>query len=353
MKADPACSESPDEQWMHYALRLAQRGVGTTSPNPSVGAVIVRDGLILGEGYHERAGEPHAERRALQDARSRGNTDKLAGATIYITLEPCSSHGRTPPCTDAILEAGIRRVVYGTVDPDKRHRGRADALLQAAGVQVQGGVAKDACDAFLRPWAHAVGQGMPWVTAKIASTLDGRLVRRQERWLSCEESLVYAHELRAQSDAILVGGETVRADRPSLTIRKLRAPLPLCKEQPWRIVLTRHRDSLPKDAPLFTDSYAHRTLVYEQVEDLPALLRELYSRYGVVRLMLECGGRLLRSFLEQGLVNEWVQIVTPFLGGGEQLLLPGHYLPTEFCLAYDKPVCCGRDVILRGLLTSS
>ena len=337
-----------DEQWMQHALQLSQRGVGTTSPNPSVGAVIVKNGQLLGEGYHEKAGEAHAERRAIQDALQKGNAEQLKGATIYVTLEPCSSYGRTPPCTEAILSAGISRVVYGSVDPDKRHRGRADALLRAAGVEVQGRVAEAACRAFLEPWAHTVEYGMPWVTAKIATTLDGRIVRQQERWLSCEASLSFAHELRAQSDAILVGGETVRADLPSLTIRKLRSPLPPCKEQPWRIVLTRHRESLPLAAPLFADAYSHRTLVYENVEDMRSMLRELYNRYGVVRLMLECGGNLLRVFLEQNLVNEWVQVVTPYLSGGERLMLPGAYLPCELRLHSLSSVPCGQDIILRG-----
>lgn len=335
-----------DEQMMQRALELAQLGVGTTSPNPPVGAVIVKEGRIIGEGYHERAGEAHAERRAIQNARERGHAAALAGATLYVTLEPCSSYGRTPPCTEAILEAGISRVVYGAVDPDKRHRGRADALLQAGGVEVQGRVAEEACRAFLRPWLHTVEQGYPWVTAKIATTLDGRITRRAERWLSSDEALAYAHRLRAESDAILVGGNTVRCDMPALTIR--RHPVPACKKQPWRIVLTRDRKSLPAGAPLFTDAHAERTLVYENVSDLKQLLRELHEQRGVTRLMLECGGKLIRSFLEQGLVHEWVQIVTPYISGGDDLLLPGEWLPRECRLSSLTVRSLGRDTVLRG-----
>lgn len=342
---------SPDELWMMRALELAQKGVGTTSPNPPVGAVIVKNGQILGEGYHERAGELHAERRAIQDALERGHRSELAGSTIYVTLEPCSSHGRTPPCTDAVLERGIARVVYGAVDPDKRHRGRADALLEAEGVQVQGRVAEEACRAFLRPWIHAVENKRPWVTAKIAATLDGRIVRQKERWLSSEESLSYAHQLRAESDGILVGGNTVRTDHPALTIRRPMRPVPECKKQPWRIVLTRSEATLPREIALFTDSYADRTLVFRDVENLGSMLESLFSEYGIIRLMLECGGNLLRSFLEQGLVDEWVQIITPFLSGGEQMLLPGDYMPVERQLADAETFSCGRDIILRGLLT--
>lgn len=342
---------TPDETWMMQALTLAKKGIGTTSPNPPVGAIIVKDGTILGEGYHERAGELHAERRAIQNALERGNREKLPGSTIYVTLEPCSSHGKTPPCTDAILEWGISRVVYGAVDPDKRHRGRADALLSSMGVCVQGRVAEEACKAFLRPWMHAVENGRPWVTAKIAATLDGRIVRQRERWLSSEESLCYAHQLRAESDAILVGGNTVRKDNPALTIRRSLFPVPECKQQPWRIVLTRNKDSLPLESTLFTDSFSARTLVFQDADNLQDLLHMLYREYGIIRLMLECGGNLLRSFLEQGLVNEWVQIITPYLSGGEQWLLPGDYMPVERQLARKEVFPCGQDVILRGLLT--
>lgn len=340
-----------DSKWMQKALILAQKGIGTTSPNPPVGAVIVKDGRVLGEGYHERAGEAHAERRAISHAREQGYTDELRGATLYVTLEPCTSYGRTPPCTEAILESGIGKVIYGCVDPDKRHRGRADALLSSHGVQVKGRVCEEACRHLLEPWMHAVEFKRPWVTAKIAATLDGRIVRKGSRWLSSESSLSYAHQLRSESDAILLGGHTVRTDNPSLTIRKPINSVPDCKEQPWRIVLTRHRNKLPTNYALFSDKYADRTLIYEDVDDLTCVLEELYSRYGIVRLMLECGGNLLRVFLEQGLVNEWVQIVTPFISGGTSMLLPGDYLNSEKFLDNAEVIPCGRDIIFRGKIT--
>lgn len=342
---------SRDEAWMHRALTLAQKGVGTTSPNPPVGAIIVKNGRVLGEGYHAKAGRPHAEREAIRHAKEQGNAGELAGSTLYVTLEPCSSHGKTPPCTDAILEEGISRVVYGAVDPDKRHRGRADELLRAEGVQVQGRVAEEACRAFLEPWAHAITKGRPWVTAKIATTMDGRIARKTERWLSSEESLRYAHQLRLESDAILVGGQTVRCDLPALTIRKPLSAIPIIKEQPWRIVMTNDRSKLPLNAPLFTDENAERTIVYERVEDMESMLEELHSRLGVVRLMLECGGNLLKKFLEKGLVNEWVQVITPYLSGGETMLIPGGYMPEERQLKSISSVTCGKDVVLRGILT--
>lgn len=339
-----------DVVFMTRALQLARRGLGTTAPNPAVGAVIVRDGVILGEGYHEKAGEPHAERRALADAVARGNGALLPGSAIYVTLEPCSSYGRTPPCTEGIIAAGIAEVVYGSTDPDERHRGRADAVLAAAGVRVRSGVLKEACDTHLRPWMFAVRNHRPWVLAKVACTMDARLTRRADRWLSGEESLCYAHRLRLESDAVLIGGNTLRWDNPSLTVRTPGVPIPAVKQQPLRVVLTRNRSALPADAAVFTDAHAGRTLVFENVDDLPALLSRLYCEHGVVQLMTECGGRLLRQFLESGLINEWVQVQTPWFSGGAEELLPGAFLTSERRLVAPSYLPSGRDLIIRGLI---
>lgn len=341
--------EERDTEWMLRAVELSRKGVGTTSPNPPVGAVIVKDGSILGEGWHERAGEAHAERRAIADAIARGQGANLPGSTIYVTLEPCSSHGKTPPCTDAVIENGITRVVYGMVDPDSRHRGRADALLQSAGIAVQGGVCEEACREVLRPWLFATEHGRPWVVAKVACTLDAKMVRRSERWISDPEALRHAHQLRAASDAILVGGETVRRDNPALTIRTpLTAPSER-KEQPWRIVMTRHRAGLPAGATLFTDEHSARTLVLENVEDYPAMLQRLYAEHGIITLMLECGGNLLRKFLNRGLVNEWVQDIAPILSGGATQVVPGDFLVRELHLEHTTFTRAGKDLIIRGI----
>ncbi len=350
-ETNPAPFSKADRHWMGRALELASLGLGTTSPNPPVGAVIVNQGQLVGEGYHEKAGELHAERRALADACARGRAELLPGATIYITLEPCSSYGRTPPCTEAILQAGIARVVYGAVDPDTRHRGRADALLRAAGIQVQQGLCEAECLHLLRPWLYALQHARPWVTAKIATTLDGRICRQHERWLSSPESLRYAHQMRLESDAILVGGGTVRADNPALTIRNPLGVIPACKEQPWRIVLTHERSRLPADCKLLVDEHAGRTLVREHVGDLrQELLEPLYREHGIVRLMLECGGGLLRRFVQEGLINEWVQVITPTLGGGEALAIPGDYLSEERHWQREEILPSGADVILRGII---
>lgn len=339
-----------DTEWMLKAVEHSRKGVGTTSPNPPVGAVIVKDGSIIGEGWHEKAGEAHAERRAIADALAKGQGGHLPGSTIYVTLEPCSSHGKTPPCTAAIIEHGISRVVYGMVDPDARHRGKADAILKAAGIEVQGGLCAEECHEVLRPWLFATEQGRPWVVAKVASTLDAKMVRQSERWISDPEALKHAHQLRLESDAILVGGETVRRDNPALTIRTpLTAPSER-KEQPWRIVMTKRRDTLPTDAKVFTDEHRTRTLVFENVKDYPEMLQRLYKEQGIITLMLECGGTLLREFLDRGLVNEWMQDIAPILSGGEAQAVPGNFLSQELHLEHPTFTQAGKDLIIRGIL---
>lgn len=335
---------------MTRALELAHKGLGTTSPNPPVGAVVVKDGVLLGEGWHERAGELHAERRALNHARLRGHSDSLRGATMYVTLEPCSSYGRTPPCTEAIIEAGIARVVYGSVDPDERHSGRADGILRAAGIEVCSECCATACDLFLRPWAWSVQHRMPWVKAKVASTMDGRMTRAGLKWLSCGESVRFAHQMRLESDAILVGGNTLRTDNPALTIRHPYREIPIIKQQPWRVVMTRDSSTLPEEAKVFTDKDRERTIILEDVGNLSAMLHTLYESRGVVNLMLECGGNLLRTFLEEGLVNEWVQIVTPQISGGPDLVVPGYYLPEERFFEQEELIPSGKDIIVRGII---
>ena len=337
---------SEQAAWMREALTEGYKGFGTTSPNPPVGAVLVREGRIIGRGYHHEAGKPHAERMALADARERGESP--LGADLYVTLEPCSTVGRTPACTDAIIEAGIRRVFYACVDPNARHRGRADALLRAAGIEVHAGLEAAACGVLLRPWAYAMEHGRPWVVAKLATTLDGSMTRRGSAWLSNEESLRYAHDLRLRSDAILVGGHTVRTDNPRLTIRNPHLPIPPEKKQPLRVVLT--GQGIPADCCLLTDEYRERTLVFSGAVRLGELLERLYREHGVVQLMLECGPRLLRRFLEQGMVQEWVQNITPYVSGGCDTVAGGDFLPRELRLVDKQVVDCGSDIILQGLL---
>ena len=188
-----------------------------------VGAVLVKGGRIIGRGWHHRAGEPHAEIEALRDAQKRGHTVK--GATLYVTLEPCSTHGRTPPCTDAILAAGIRRVVAGAIDPNPRHRGRAFKILHRAGLAVTQGVMAEECARLNEAFNHWIVRRTPFVTVKAGMTLDGKIATAagESRWITGEQARAYGMKLRQGADAILVGINTVLADNPSLTVRKARA----------------------------------------------------------------------------------------------------------------------------------
>lgn len=219
----PARFTAADRRYMLRALALAARAGYRTHPNPQVGCVIVRDGKVVGQGYHRRRGEPHAEVLALREA-----GEAARGATVYVTLEPCAHHGLTPPCADALVAAGVSRVVAAMVDPDPRVRGRGLDRLRRAGVQVDVGLLEDMARALNRPWLHWKVTGRPYVLLKGAASLDGRIATRtgESRWISGESSRAAAHQLRDHSDAILVGVGTVLADDPQLTARP-REPGPL------------------------------------------------------------------------------------------------------------------------------
>jgi len=203
--------------YMRLALSLARRGYGCTSPNPMVGAVLVKHGQVLGRGWHHRAGEPHAEIEALHDARP----DAARGSTLYVTLEPCCTHGRTPPCTDAILAAGIKRVVVGATDPNPHHSGKAFALLRHAGVEVTQGVLAEDCARLNEAFNHWIVHRTPLVTVKAAMTLDGKIAAAsgESKWITGKRARAYGMKLRQGADAILVGINTILADNPALTPR--------------------------------------------------------------------------------------------------------------------------------------
>ncbi|HLX70217.1 MAG TPA: bifunctional diaminohydroxyphosphoribosylaminopyrimidine deaminase/5-amino-6-(5-phosphoribosylamino)uracil reductase RibD [Verrucomicrobiae bacterium] len=215
----------PDDRMIRLALDLARRGYGTTSPNPMVGAVLVKRGKIVGRGWHRQAGLPHAEIEALHDAQKHGRDTR--GATLFVTLEPCSTHGRTPPCTEAIIAAGIRRVVIGTEDPNPKHQGRGVAILKSAGIEVvrsERTIAAE-CERLNEAFNHWIVRRMPFVIVKAAMTLDGKIATAsgESRWITSEESREHAMELRRGVDAVLVGVNTVLADDPSLTFRQVQS----------------------------------------------------------------------------------------------------------------------------------
>ena len=296
-----------DEKFMRAALREAARGVGHTSPNPAVGAVIVRGGRIVARGFHRRAGAPHAEIEALGALK---NPASARGATLYVTLEPCSTHGRTPPCVEALIRAGFARVVIGAVDPNPAHAGRGVGLLRAAGIAVTAGVLESACRELNAGFNKWIVTGLPLVIAKAGLSLDGRLTRPpgEGQWLTGPAARADAMRLREQVDAILIGAQTLRADNPRLTVRGLPGA-----RQPWRIVVTR-RGNLPAKAHVFTDAHRARTLVFRG-KSLRSVLREL-GRRGITSVLLEGGGRILGDAFDRQLVDRVHFYVAPLLCGG-------------------------------------
>ncbi len=339
-----------DEVFMRQALEEARKGVGRTAPNPPVGCVIVKNGEVIGRGWHRKAGRPHAEREALADVFSKSGPGGARGATAYVTLEPCSTHGRTPPCTEGLIEAGVARVVYASVDRNPEHAGRADALLRAAGIDVTSGVLADESEEILRPFFNVRETGMPWVIWKTAMSLDGRITRPpgEGQWLSSEESRAEVQRLRSQVDAIVTSGETVRRDRPALTIRE--PELLEGRSQPWRVVVSDRPETLPRDGALFSDEWRERTLIRPRRE-LPELLRRLAAEQGVLSVLLEAGGEFSAAMIEAGLVDEAVVFLAPLLGGGPVPALAGASLAEP--LGLERPIFrrIGDDVMMRGLIS--
>ncbi|MGJ8672810.1 bifunctional diaminohydroxyphosphoribosylaminopyrimidine deaminase/5-amino-6-(5-phosphoribosylamino)uracil reductase RibD [Rubritalea sp.] len=339
-----------DDKWMARALEEGWKGAGLTSPNPAVGAVVVKDQKELGAGYHQKAGLPHAEREAIADVVAKHGEDALKGATIYVTLEPCSTAGRTPACTSGILENGIARVVYGAVDPNPDHAGAADSLLKSKGVEISSGVLRERCELLLRPFAKRITTGLPWVVAKTAMSLDGRITRppSEGQWLTSPESREIVHQLRAQVDAIIVGGKTVRRDNPRLTLRsENNSPN---KQQPWRVVLTYSgRESLPQEFHLFTDEHKERTLIYQD-KPLEEVLRDL-ADHDCNSVLLECGGKLMRQFAEAELIDEYQLFYAPIITGGEDFGFGlGDHFKSSLRLKEVSSQSIGQDTLIRGVV---
>ena len=303
-----------DERYMRLALCQARKGLGKTSPNPAVGAVVVRDGIILSKGWHQEAGGPHAEIQALAALPTKSCAE---GATLYVTLEPCSTHGRTPPCTESIIAAKLARVVIGAIDVNPKHQGRGIEQLRNAGIEVTTAVLEKECRVLNVGFNKWITSGHPWVIGKFAQSLDGRLTRppSESRWLTNNRSLRLTHRLRSTVDAILVGAETVRKDNPRLTARPNQGRL-----QPWRIILTRS-GNIPPDAHVLTDAFRDRTIVYQNV-DWPDLLKELGSK-GITRLLVEGGGDTLGQLLDLNLIDEIWCFIAPLFAGGDKPSIGG------------------------------
>ncbi|MHC5775053.1 bifunctional diaminohydroxyphosphoribosylaminopyrimidine deaminase/5-amino-6-(5-phosphoribosylamino)uracil reductase RibD [Nostoc sp.] len=324
-----------DSRMMLRCLELARRALGHTSPNPLVGAVIVKDGEIVGEGFHPRAGEPHAEVFALKAAGVGAASpleNRARGATIYVNLEPCNHYGRTPPCSEGLIQAGVAKVVVGMVDPNPLVAGGGIARLRAAGIEVLVGVEESACHQLNEAFVHRILYKRPLGILKYAMTLDGKIATTSgnSAWVTSQDSRSEVHQLRAASDAIIVGGNTVRHDNPYLTSHQVGAHNPL------RVVMSRHLNNLPENAHLWQTADAP-TLVLTQeganpnfqelllkkgveVVKLTSLTPDkamayLYER-GFCSVLWECGGTLAASAIAQGAVQKVLAFIAPKIIGG-------------------------------------
>lgn len=351
-----------DERFMQLAIEEAKKGQGRTHPNPAVGAVIVKGGRVIATGFHARAGTAHAEANALMLAGARAR-----GATIYSTLEPCDHFGRTPPCTQAILDHGLARVVYGSSDPNPLVDGKGVRRMRRAGLDVDGGVLRAECDALNEPFFKVMRTGLPFVTVKAGVTLDGKIATRSgaSKWITSEASRRRAHELRDRVDAVLVGAGTVLADDPSLTTRleggrdALRVVLdPSLRTPPGAKVYGRGRvlvfTSVAASHPRWA-ALARRGVRLERLSRTPgglplrAVLKRLV-KLGVLHLLVEGGAETTGRFLRAGLVDELRLFVAPTLFGREGLSWSGS-LPVDTParaprLAFTAVERSGPDVVL-------
>ncbi len=333
---------------MWLALRLARRGRGRTSPNPTVGAVLVKGGRVIGQGWHHRAGEPHAEIEAIEAARKQARDPR--GSVLYVTLEPCCTHGRTPPCTRAIIDAGICKVVVGAVDPNPRHAGRGLKVLRQAGLEVrsltekaprQAGLLR-ACRELNAAFNHWIVHRTPFVTVKTGMSLDGKIatVTGESKWITGNEARVHAMRLRHEHDAILVGINTILNDDPSLTLRRRDGRAWLRPGNPLRRVILDSEARTPLTAAVVNDTFASHTTVIvsrqasvrriEQLAKHVRVLRAPSSKSGldlrwvlrrlgaenVTSLLVEGGGEVNASFLRQGLPQRVAFFYAPKILGG-------------------------------------
>ncbi len=337
-----------DHAYMARALELARKGLYSTHPNPRVGCVIVRDGAIVGDGWHVRAGEPHAEVHALRQA-----GELVRGATAYVTLEPCSHHGRTPPCAEALVKAGVGRVVAAMQDPNPLVAGRGLALLRDAGIEVRSGVLESEARALNAGFVKRMEQGLPFLRVKLAMSLDGRtaMASGESQWITGPQARAAVQRLRARSSVVLTGADTVLTDRARLTVRDGELGLEaeqaaLALQRPPLRVLVDGGLRVPLDAPFFQagpalvatvddgerESYqaaGHDLLALPGADgrvNLPGLLRELAAR-GANEVLVEAGPRLAGAFARLGLVDEYqIFVAAKFLGSSARPLLE---LPLE------------------------
>jgi diaminohydroxyphosphoribosylaminopyrimidine deaminase/5-amino-6-(5-phosphoribosylamino)uracil reductase len=359
--------------WMQRCLVLARQGLGRTAPNPMVGCVVVKDGEVVGEGFHPKAGEPHAEVFALRAA-----GDRAQNATLYVSLEPCNHYGRTPPCSEAVVRSGVTRVVVGMVDPDPRVSGGGIERLRTAGIEVIVGVEEQACQDLNEAFIHRVTHQKPFGILKYAMTLDGKIATTSghSAWVSSPEARAYVHRLRSHSDAIIIGTNTLRRDNPHLTSHQPEDGSVLV-HNPLRVVMSRSFE-LPAQARLWQTDIAPTVVLTEgepnperlgQLRDcnvevivLPKLtpnaaMDYLYQR-GCSTVLWECGGTLSAGAIAQGCIQKVLAVIAPKIIGGQNAPSPvgdlGFSQMTEALrlerLAVER---IGEDYLISGYLSGS
>lgn len=335
-----AVSLAGDVRWMRMAMTLAARSLGRVAPNPAVGAVLVRDGRVLGRGATADGGRPHAEAVAVEQARTRYGAEALKGATAYVSLEPCAHHGHTPPCAEALIGAGIARLVCPLEDPDPRVRGRGFAALTATGIEVETGLMAAAARRLNAGFLSCIERRRPHLTLKLATTLDGRIATRQgeSRWITGDRARVWVHVLRAQADAVLIGAGTARADDPMLDVRglgpKAAQPLRVVADGGLSLPLTGrlvasagdipvrvlHRPGAPAERRAALNGLGVETVEVAtqdgELLDLTDALQRLAAG-GVTRVFCEGGGRLAAGLLAAGLVDEIALFIAGKAIGGD------------------------------------
>ncbi len=353
---------------MKMALRLARRGMGKTSPNPMVGAVIVKNGKVIGQGYHERFGGPHAEINAIQDAKG-----DLNGATLYVTLEPCCHKGKkTPPCLDTLLEYKWKRVVVGTIDPNPKVNGRSIEILKQRGIETKVGVLQEECQRLNEVYFKYIQTGIPFVTLKFAQTLDGRIATAvgDSKWISSEPSLKWAHRLRSLHDAVLVGVGTVLEDDPQLTVRLVRGrnPTRVVADSRLKIPLNSRILKELENAPTIIAATSQADIekklalnvmgievvtVGEDSEgmvDLKDMLQKLGKR-NISSVLVEGGAMTITSFIRQGLADKLIVIIAPkIMGEGVEAVGDLEILKASRALklSFDKVYRKGDDLVIEA-----
>jgi diaminohydroxyphosphoribosylaminopyrimidine deaminase/5-amino-6-(5-phosphoribosylamino)uracil reductase len=355
-----------DTEYMRLAIQLAKQGCGWVNPNPMVGAVLVKNNTIIGEGYHKKYGEPHAERNALKNCIS-----SATGATLYVTLEPCCHHGSTPPCTDAIIQSGIQRVVIGSSDPNPLVAGKGVAVLRSHGIEVTENVAKDECDKLNKSFFHYIQNKTPYVIMKYAMTMDGKIAAYtgKSQWITGADARRHVHESRHRYSAVMVGIGTVLADDPMLTsrLKNSRNPLRIICDTNLRTPLTsgivRSANTVPTlIATAVTDASIHQPYLDAGCDiiilprekrhiDINRLMHKLGERQ-IDSILLEGGGTLNWSALQSGIVNSVQAYIAPKLLGGDGKTpvagLGADHPDKAFLLGKPTVTPIGDDILLES-----